>query len=53
MPPLVQVTRPIWQYLKTRVEKFQLNPNFNRGGVFVATGEKSDQIATLSKQNGL
>lgn len=39
-----KVTRPIWQYLKPRVENFQLDHGFNRGGVFVASGRKPSLI---------
>lgn len=39
-----EVTRPIWQYLKSRVENFQVEHCFNRGGVFVASGRKVDAI---------
>jgi len=35
-----EVTRPIWHYLKARVEDFKLDHHFNRGGVFVASGKK-------------
>jgi len=34
-----EVTRPIWQYLKTQVVDFKLDHTFNRGGVFVASGK--------------
>ena len=39
-----EVTRPIWQYLKPRIESFQLDHGFNRGGVFVASGRKPGVI---------
>ena len=35
-----EINRPIWQYLKTKVSDFRLNNTFNRGGVFVASGNK-------------
>jgi len=35
-----EVDRPIWQYLKERVDNFKLEHSFNRGGVFVASGNK-------------
>lgn len=34
------VDRPIWQYLQREVSDFQLNNRFNRGGVFVASGNR-------------
>lgn len=36
-----EVTRPIWQYLKPRVDDFRLDHSFNRGAVFVASGRKA------------
>ena len=39
-----EVTRPVWQYLKTKVTDFKLDHSFNRGGVFVASGKKSDLV---------
>ena len=35
-----EVTRPIYQYLESRVKDFKLNHSFNRGGVFVVSGRK-------------
>ena len=35
-----EVNRPIWQYLEERVDNFKLENSFNRGGVFVASGNK-------------
>ena len=35
-----KVTRPIWQYLETKVADFKLDHSFNRGEVFVACGIK-------------
>ena len=35
-----EINRPIWQFLKTRVDNFRLNHTFNRNGVFVASGNK-------------
>lgn len=35
-----EVDRPIWQYLETKVNHFQLQNTFNRGGVFVASGNR-------------
>ena len=32
------ITRPTWKYLKERVDGFDLDSKFNRGGVFVAHG---------------
>ncbi len=37
-----EVNRPIWQYLETKVCEFSIEPSFNRGGVFVASGTKSE-----------
>ena len=36
-----EVNRPIYQYLRTRVENFDVDTTFNSGGIFVATGVKS------------
>jgi len=33
-----EVTRPIFQYLANRVDNFHVKQSFNRGGVFVASG---------------
>jgi ubiquinone/menaquinone biosynthesis C-methylase UbiE len=35
-----EVNRPLYQYLETKVVKFEVKTSFNRGGVFVATGIK-------------
>ena len=35
-----EVNRPLWQYLETKVEGFNVDSSFNRGGVFVASGTK-------------
>ncbi|VAW34089.1 hypothetical protein MNBD_CHLOROFLEXI01-1731 [hydrothermal vent metagenome] len=35
-----EIDRPIWQYLETKVANFQLTDTFNRGGVFVASGNR-------------
>jgi len=35
-----KVDRPIWQYLEPKVNNFQLTDTFNRGGVFVASGNR-------------
>ena len=37
-----EVTRPIYQYLETRVNNFQLNNSFKKGEMFVASGTKRD-----------
>jgi len=36
-----EVNRPIYQYLESRVNNFKVDASFNRGGVFVASGEKN------------
>ena len=38
-----EVNRPLYQYLEHRVERFHVNKSFNRGGVFVAAGNKPDE----------
>jgi len=35
-----EVSRPIWQYLETKVDDFQVKSSYNRGGVFIASGTK-------------
>ncbi len=35
-----KVDRPIWQYLEREVDDFRLTNTFNRGGVFVASGNR-------------
>ena len=35
-----EVNRPIWKYLKKKVANFKLDDSFNRGDVFVASGNK-------------
>ncbi len=35
-----EVNRPIYQYLKSRVDNFKVDTSFSRGGVFVASGAK-------------
>ena len=35
-----EVDRPIWQYLSTKVDNFVVDATFNRGGVFVASGNR-------------
>ena len=35
-----EIDRPVWQYLETKVSNFQVNDTFNRGGVFVASGDR-------------
>ncbi|MDX8385611.1 MAG: class I SAM-dependent methyltransferase [Gallionella sp.] len=37
-----EVNRPIWQYLETKVSEFSVESSFNRSGVFVASGAKSE-----------
>lgn len=39
-----EVNRPIGQYLESRVDAFNIDSSFNRGGVFVASGTKKKQI---------
>ncbi len=39
-----EVDRPIWQYLESKVNNFQLTDTFNRGGVFVASGNRKQVI---------
>lgn len=34
------VDRPIWQYMSTKVNNFVVDTSFNRGGVFVASGNR-------------
>ncbi|MDP5276439.1 class I SAM-dependent methyltransferase [Chengkuizengella axinellae] len=34
------ITRPTWKYFKKHVDHFELDHNYNRGGVFVASGNK-------------
>lgn len=40
-----EVTRPIYQYVADRVDNFQLEQSFNRGGVFVAAGDAMTQTS--------
>ena len=35
-----EVTRPIYQYLETKIDKFEVDTSFCQGGVFVAYGAK-------------
>jgi ubiquinone/menaquinone biosynthesis C-methylase UbiE len=37
-----EIDRPIWQYLETKVANFRLTDTFNRGGVFVASGNNNE-----------
>lgn len=34
------IRRPSWQYLKAKTDNFKMDQSFNRGGVFVASGNK-------------
>ncbi|HYW35844.1 MAG TPA: methyltransferase domain-containing protein [Balneolaceae bacterium] len=35
-----EVTRPVWQYLETKVSQFSVDNSFNGGDIFVASGSK-------------
>jgi ubiquinone/menaquinone biosynthesis C-methylase UbiE len=40
-----EVDRPIWQYLSTKVDNFVVDATFNRGGVFVASGNRPTSVS--------